>query len=126
MIYNDAVTEHFDRPRNCGRLDPARQGVICGTAGRVETGARVEIDLAITNARVADARFRAYGCPHLIAAASMLMEMVKGVPVDRLTELRPPMLAEPLGLPQHKLGLMLVLEDALLAAARAAQGAPDE
>ena len=132
MRYSDVVTEHFDHPRLCGRLpeDPAR--VVSGAAGRVETGARVAIDLAIEKgpidagldsdaAVVADARWRVFGCPHLVAATSLLADRLPGMPLTRLRELRPVSMAEELDLPPAKLGLLLVLEDALRATADAAE-----
>ncbi|MEL7450099.1 MAG: iron-sulfur cluster assembly scaffold protein [Pseudomonadota bacterium] len=127
MRYSEVVTEHFDHPRRCGRLPADSARVVTGTAGRVETGARVAIDLAFDEgndshaAVVADVRWRVYGCPHLVAATSLLADRLPGTPMARLRELRPVSMAEELDLPPAKLGLMLVLEDALRAAADAAE-----
>ena len=126
MRYSEQVLDHFEQPRNCGALELEPGRVVSGSAGQVETGARVEIDLAVDGPQVTDVRFRAFGCPQLIAAASLATENSKMMEVARLTELRPLSLAEQLGLPPNKLGVLLVLEDAILAAARAADGLYDD
>ena len=126
MMYSDLVFDHFDRPRNAGALDASMERVVSGRAGSVETGAQVEIDLSLDGARIAEARFRAFGCPHLIASASWLTCRVKGQEIRELKELQPLEIAEVLGLPQNKLGLMLILEDALRAAIAAAESLNDD
>ncbi|MEM9058723.1 MAG: iron-sulfur cluster assembly scaffold protein [Pseudomonadota bacterium] len=122
MRYSATVREHFARPRNAGRFAASVSPVASGDAGRVETGARVAIDLHVETATVAAVRWRVYGCPHLLAATSIVSERLCGAAVADLGELRLAGMAEELELPTEKLGLLLVLEDAVHAAAAAATG----
>jgi nitrogen fixation NifU-like protein len=79
--YGATIMEHFRRPRNQGSLpaaDAAREGVnpLCGD--------RVRIELALRDGRVAEARFTANACAISVAAASLLTERVRGMPVSQV------------------------------------------
>lgn len=76
------------------------QGVRVRLSGRVEDGA------------VKGLRFRAYGCPHFIAACEWLCRDLDGKPVDALGAWQPAQIMQTLGLPVEKTGRILVLEDA--------------
>jgi cysteine desulfurase len=58
---------------------PSGLPLCTGAAGDVEQGARVELQLAVAGDRVQAARFAAFGCPHLLAAASWLTERLAGL-----------------------------------------------
>jgi NifU-like protein involved in Fe-S cluster formation len=111
--YSTLVREHFERPRFAGRLTGG--GVLLGAAGSTERGVWVEFSVRVTGGRVADARFRAYGCPHTIAAASWVAEHLVGQPLAEAAEIDPLELGERLEAPAEKLGNLLVVEDALRA-----------
>ena len=91
--------------------------VIVGRAGDREQGAEVVLWLRIAAGRVVDARFRAFGCPHLIAAASWLTERVRGSGRSELMDWDWRQAAEALQVPAAKSGRLLTLQDALRAAA---------
>jgi NifU-like protein involved in Fe-S cluster formation len=97
-------------------LAPAGR-VILGRAGSVRDGAEVEFEFALSDGQIAAGRFRAYGCPHLIAAASWLTERALGWQRQRLLDWDWREAAEALEVPPHKYGRLLVLQDALLDAA---------
>ena len=109
--YSELVLEHFDRPRLAGRL--AGTNVRQGSAGSTDRGVWVEFSVRVAEGRVAEARFRAYGCPHTIAAASWVAEHLIGQPLERAGVLDPLDLGERLEAPAEKLGNLLVVEDAL-------------
>ena len=111
--YSPLVREHFERPRLAGRLTGA--GVRLGSAGSTQRGVWVEFSVRIAEGRVADARFRAYGCPHTIAAASCVADHLVGQPLADAAEIDPLELGERLEAPAEKLGNLLVVEDALRA-----------
>jgi nitrogen fixation NifU-like protein len=74
--YGATIMEHFRRPRNQGSLsapDVTREGTnpLCGD--------RIRIEIAVRDARIADARFTANACAISIAAASLLTERVRGM-----------------------------------------------
>jgi NifU-like protein involved in Fe-S cluster formation len=109
--YSALVREHFERPRLAGRL--TGPDVRLGSAGSTGRGVWVEFSIRVADGRVADARFRAYGCPHTIAAASWVAQALIGQPVEEAGQLDPLELAERLEAPAEKLGNLLVVEDAL-------------
>jgi NifU-like protein involved in Fe-S cluster formation len=119
LNYSTLVRDRFERPVNAGRLlgDAVR-----GAAGEKSLGIRVEFDLRLRGGRVERARFRAYGCPHAIAAASWVAEQAEGRSLAADEWLDPLQLADVLELPEHKLGVLLVVEDAFRDAASKARG----
>ncbi|MGW8370097.1 MAG: iron-sulfur cluster assembly scaffold protein, partial [Gammaproteobacteria bacterium] len=58
-------------------------------------------------------RFRAYGCPHALAAADAVAESLEGRSVDAMADLDWDALAARLDLPREKFGKLLRIEDAL-------------
>jgi len=58
-------------------------------------------------------RFRAWGCPHVIAAAEAACATLEGRPVAELLEFPISGLMENLAVPVEKTGRILVLEEAL-------------
>jgi len=110
LSYSALVRERFEKPGNAGRL---LGDVVTGMAGEKAHGARVEFDFRLREGRVERARFRAYGCPHTIAAASWVAEQAEGRDLEEKGWLDPHALADVLELPEHKLGVLLVVEDAL-------------
>ena len=114
--YSDLVIDHFERPRNPGQWPPALD-IITGTAGSVARGAQVTLSARIGGV-VREARFLAYGCPHLIAAASWLSERLRGCTQQDLSGWGWREAAEVLQVPAEKYGRLLVLEDAVQALLR--------
>ena len=119
LNYSEIVRERFERPIRAGRL---LGRVVSGVAGDVEHGTRIEFDFRVRSGIVEEASFRAYGCPHAIAAASWVAESAEGRSLRDTDWLDPLDLARLLDLPEHKLGVMLVVEDALRNAAGSAPG----
>jgi hypothetical protein len=103
---------------NVGEL--AGPGVFRGAAGSVAHGTWVQFDLQMKGGVVAGARFLAFGCPHTIAVSSWLAEQAVG---RRLLPQLPesvPALRDRFAVPVEKMGRLLIIEDAWLAAARPA------
>ncbi len=105
----------------------AAERVLCGEAGRVEHGTRVRFSLRMAGERVREAHYRAYGCPYTLACCEWLARRLCDVqlsgqtgagPAERLTATVgiPARWAAALGIPQARLGRLLVIEDALRAA----------
>lgn len=89
-----------------------------GAAGNVEQGARVELQLAVEGGRVHAARFQAFGCPHLLAAASWLTGQLRGLERTEVAGWDWQAAAAALEVPPAKFGRLLVLQDALREAVR--------
>lgn len=116
--YSATVVDHFDRPRNVGRFEPAAD-VITGIAGKREQGAEFVVSARVAADRIISVRFEAYGCPHCIAAASWLSERLTGSAVAELEAWGWREAAAELGIPPEKRGRLLILEDAVRALAEA-------
>jgi NifU-like protein involved in Fe-S cluster formation len=91
--------------------------VVTGRAGDREQGAEIVLQLRLDADRVAEARFRAYGCPHLVAAASWLTDRLRGACRTDVADWDWREVATALEVPPVKFGRLLVLQDAARAAA---------
>lgn len=116
--YSPLVVEHFQHPRNTGRL-AAGADVIEGAAGSVAKGTRFALSAKIDRDRLADVRFEVYGCPHCIAAGSWLSECLIGATLPQLQAWSWSEAAQHLSIPAEKRGRLLILEDAVRALADA-------
>jgi NifU-like protein involved in Fe-S cluster formation len=114
--YSSLVIEHFERPRNVGELAPATN-VINGRAGRRDQGAEFSLSARIEDEKIVEARFEVYGCPHCVAAGSLLTSSLVGRDWDALQSWSWRQIADVLGIPTAKRGRLLILEDAVKAMA---------
>jgi NifU-like protein involved in Fe-S cluster formation len=89
-----------------------------GSAGDVEQGARVEFEFQVEAGRVSRGCFRAFGCPHVVAAASWVTERLRGAGRDRLAAWDWREAAGALEVPPAKFGRLLTVQDAIREAAR--------
>jgi NifU-like protein involved in Fe-S cluster formation len=67
---------------------------------------------------VTEARFQAFGCPHVLAAASWVAEAALGLDCGQLAAWDWQEAARLLDVPPAKFGRLLTLQDAIRAAAR--------
>ena len=114
MNYNDLTRTYFESAANAGEL--TGPGVFRGAAGNHAQGTWVQFDLQITAGMVLAAKFLAFGCPHTIAVAAWLAEQaVGGQVVPQLPE-SVQALRDRFAVPVEKMGRLLIIEDAWLAA----------
>jgi NifU-like protein involved in Fe-S cluster formation len=118
MNYNELTRGYFESDDNVGELTGC--GVFRGAAGSHAQGTWVQFDLRIKAGAVAEAKFLAFACPHTIAVAAWLAEHAVGRPVKPLLPESVQTLRDRFALPVEKLGRLLIIEDAWLAAALAA------
>lgn len=110
--YSALVLEHFARPQHVGSF-AQHQDVISGRAGRREQGAEFRLSARVAHGAIEEARFEAYGCPHCIAAGSLLTTHLVGKAREDLQRWSWKDLAQLLEVPTGKRGRLLILEDAL-------------
>lgn len=108
-MYSPTVLDHFHNPRHVGEIPQptghARlENPVCGDV--------LELWTRVGEGRLEEVGFRAFGCAAAIASASMLSEMVRGLPLGEVLALHPGHLIEALGgLPASKRhGAALALE----------------
>ncbi len=120
------MLELFERLPHAGDLAPGPGAVVHGEAMALDRGAWVRYEARIASGRIADCAFRAWGCPHTLAAAALVASRMRGQDVGTGTAFDARHLARELDAPVEKLGRLLVVEDALsglLARAHALQSA---
>ena len=113
-LYSDKVMDHFQNPRNVGKMDDA-DGV--GEVGNAKCGDIMKMDIKVENDVITDVKFKTFGCCAAIATSSMATEMVKGKSIDEALQLTNKAVAEALdGLPPVKMHCSLLAEQAIHAA----------
>lgn len=115
LEYSSEVRQRFERLPRHGRIFGELSERLAGAAGNMAHGVRVEFEARVRAGRISECRFRAYGCPHVIAAASWVAEHAEGRAADDVAWVDPRKIAALLDAPAHKLGNLLVVEDAFRA-----------
>ena len=117
MAYSDKVIDHYENPRNVGKLDDEDVNVGTGMVGAPACGDVMRLQIQVDDAGVIkDAKFKTYGCGSAIASSSLLTEWVKGRSLDQATEIKNKDIAEELELPPVKIHCSVLAEDAIQAA----------
>jgi NifU-like protein involved in Fe-S cluster formation len=114
MNYNELTRRYFESAENVGKL--AGAGVFRGAAGNHAQGTWVQFDLQIKAGAVAAAKFLAFACPHTIAVSAWLAEQAVGRQVRPLLPESVQALRDRFAVPVEKMGRLLIIEDAWLAA----------
>lgn len=115
--YAPAVRARFASPAWAGTLPAGPGECRCGEAQALERRAWAYFQVRVRDGHIADGRFRAWGCPHVIAACDLALERLLGRPLAAVAALDARTLADELEVPPAKLGRLLVVEDALRALA---------
>jgi NifU-like protein involved in Fe-S cluster formation len=111
--YNALVLACFENLNHAGDLQGDYAQVLTSTAAESAQGARIVLSVGITDGMIAAMRFRAWGCPHFIAAAETLCADQENGPVAGLAAFDVNAMMRELSVPSEKTGKMLLLEDAL-------------
>jgi len=111
------VRAEFASLAQAGDLQDGPGQVLTGEAGAVAEGVRVRLQLRVLDGRITAARFRAYGCPWTLAVCNWLTGRLPGRTLAELAAEAPQDWARALEVPVERLTRLLVIEDALRAAA---------
>lgn len=116
MLYSEKVMDHFQHPRNVGKMEDA-DGI--GEVGNAKCGDIMKMYIKVENDIITDVSFNTFGCGSAIASSSMATEMIKGKPISEALELTNKAVAEALdGLPAHKMHCSVLAEEAVRAAVK--------
>jgi len=119
MAYSDKVLDHYENPRNVGKLDDSDDSVGTGMVGAPACGDVMRLQIKVNDDGVIeDAKFKTYGCGSAIASSSLLTEWVKGKNLDEAEQIRNTEIAEELALPPVKIHCSVLAEDAIKAAVK--------
>lgn len=117
MAYSEKVIDHYENPRNVGKLDASDKMVGTGMVGAPACGDVMRLQIKVNEQGVIeDAKFKTYGCGSAIASSSLLTEWVKGKTLDEAAEIKNTQIAEELALPPVKIHCSVLAEDAIKAA----------
>jgi hypothetical protein len=105
--YGEHVRELFANPAHAGQLPDAVRAYVD------DQGVRVELSARCRDEHIETLRFRAWGCPHLLAAAEAFCREYEGSGRAGLAGFSAAGIMQTLPVPTEKAGRILVLEDAV-------------
>jgi len=116
-MYSDKVLDHYENPRNVGKMDREDDNVGTGMVGAPACGDVMQLQILVDDIGVIqDAKFKTYGCGSAIASSSLLTEWVKGKTLDEAGAIKNTEIAQELALPPVKIHCSVLAEDAIKAA----------
>ena len=119
MAYSEKVIDHYENPRNVGKLDDSSKNVGTGMVGAPACGDVMRLQIKVNDdGIIEDAKFKTYGCGSAIASSSLLTEWVKGRSIDDAEQIKNTEIAEELALPPVKIHCSVLAEDAIKAAVK--------
>ncbi len=119
MAYSEKVLDHYESPRNVGKMDASASDVGTGMVGAPACGDVMRLQIKVNEEGVIeDAKFKTYGCGSAIASSSLLTEWVKGRTLDEAAGIKNTEIAEELALPPVKIHCSVLAEDAIKAAVK--------
>ena len=116
MAYSEKVLDHYNNPRNVGKMDANDKSVGTGMVGAPACGDEMKLQIRIKGDHIEDACFKTYGCGSAIASSSLLTEWVKGKTLQEAKEIKNTEIVEELNLPPVKIHCSVLAEDAIKSA----------
>lgn len=85
MKYSDEVLRRVQHLERVGTLEGDHIGT--GEVGTLDDGTVVRIQVRAVGDRIAEARFKVFGCSAAIASASLVAEWLEGASMEEATQL---------------------------------------
>lgn len=110
-MYNEKVMEAFQNPKNVGEIENY-DGI--GTVGNAVCGDIMQITIKVKDGRIADAKFKTFGCAAAVATSSTATQMIIGMTLDEALQVTNAKVVEVLeGLPPQKIHCSVLAEEAI-------------
>ena len=116
MSYSSEVLDHYENPRNVGKLDKTDPAVGTGLVGAPACGDVLQLQIKVEHDVITDAKFKTYGCGSAIASSSLITTWLKGKTLGEAASIKNTEIAESLALPPVKIHCSILAEDAIKAA----------
>ena len=116
MAYSEQVLDHYENPRNVGKMDKTATDVGTGMVGAPACGDVMMLQIQVEDDIIVDAKFKTYGCGSAIASSSLLTEWVKGKSLQEAREIKNTAIVDALSLPPVKIHCSVLAEDAIKSA----------
>ena len=117
MAYSNKVLDHYENPRNVGKMDVEDKNVGTGMVGAPACGDVMRLQIKVNeDGLIEDAKFKTYGCGSAIASSSLLTEWVKGRSLEEAEQIKNTDIVAELSLPPVKIHCSVLAEDAIKAA----------
>ena len=102
--YHDDLIDHYENPRNVGRLDKKADNVGTGLVGAPACGDVMQLQIEVDESgTITESKFKTFGCGSAIASSSLATEWLKGKTVGEAQEITNKQIATELKLPPVKL-----------------------
>lgn len=116
MSYSTEVLDHYENPRNVGKMDKADPMVGTGLVGAPACGDVLQLQIMVEDNVITDAKFKTYGCGSAIASSSLVTTWLKGKSLNEAAEIKNTHIAAELALPPVKIHCSILAEDAIKSA----------
>lgn len=113
--YHEVVIDHFNQPRNVGKLDSKKQSVGSALVGKASCGdvIKLQIEVGADGKTITDAKFKTFGCGSAIASSSLATEMIIGNSMEEAGKLKNTDISSHLNLPPIKVHCSVLAEEAI-------------
>ncbi|QEK37824.1 Fe-S cluster assembly scaffold IscU [Candidatus Cytomitobacter indipagum] len=112
--YNEKINEAFRNPKNVGSMDETDDNVGVGFVGSPGCGDVLKIYIKVDDSdRIADVKFKTFGCGSAIASSSVLTEKVMGLTLEEAKKITNKDIADELSLPAIKTHCSVLAEEAI-------------
>ncbi|MCQ2604686.1 MAG: iron-sulfur cluster assembly scaffold protein [Spirochaetia bacterium] len=116
-VYTEKVKEHFTNPKNILEDEEKYEADGRGEVGNIACGDQMLVAIKVKDDRIAECKWKTYGCASAIASTSMMSEMVIGMHIKDAYKIKPDDIVIQLGgLPDHKIHCSVLGDRALRAA----------
>jgi Fe-S cluster assembly scaffold IscU len=115
--YHTNVINHYENPRNVGKLNKKDINVGTGLVGAPACGDVMQLQIKVNiDGIIEKAVFKTFGCGSAIASASYTTELIQGMHIDKAQSIKNQDIAHHLKLPPVKLHCSMLAEDSIKSA----------